>query len=124
MYAFLTFSWLLAYIESPTLQKFYYRAIVWITPITWIFHFWTTFAFIRSGLEEGGTLWKGFVYAISTDAGLLLFQTFAWLCAPAATKYYRWSEQSWWTYESSRDVDTQFWDQADQTETTVSSFDF
>ena len=53
-FGFLTFFWLLSYIQNRMMQKIYYRFIAWMIPSTWLFAFWSLLAFIIGGVQEGG----------------------------------------------------------------------
>ena len=98
----LTLFWLLAYIKAPKpdriMSKIYYRAIAWIIPISWIFALWVFLAFLIGGLQFGGDIGPDMGYAFGYWIWTAGFRALAWFVAPRATKFYRWQEQDWWTY--------------------------
>ena len=49
VFIWLIIFWLLAYIEMPKFQRFYFKVIVWMIPVSWIMAFWITLAFIIGG---------------------------------------------------------------------------
>ena len=92
--------WLTAYIkrDSRIPQKFYYRAIAWVIPLSWVFALWIFIALIVGGTQDGGVIGRDVGFAFGYWVILAGCEALAWYLAPRAGKYYRWSEQEWWNY--------------------------
>ena len=105
MWGLTTIAWCFSYIPTKDFQDIYRMVMLFMQPVSWILHLWTTIAFIIAGVQEGATPWKQIVYAISTDVGLLAIQTFAWLCWEyGAKEYYNYEKEAWiWNLRKSNE---------------------
>ena len=93
--------WLFAYLkhnEKRIAQKFYYRSIAWLIPMSWVVALWIFIALIVGGTQTGGEIGRdigiAFIYWVVLAGG----EALAWFLAPRASKFYRWQEQDWWNY--------------------------
>ena len=93
--------WLLAYIKqgkNRIMQKIYFRAIAWVIPLSWVFALWVFIALIVGGSQLGGNMGRDVGIAFGFWIIVAGMEALAWFVAPRATKFYRWQEQDWWTY--------------------------
>ena len=93
--------WLLAYIKqgkNRIMQKIYFRAIAWVIPLSWVFALWVFIALIVGGSQLGGNMGRDVGVAFGFWIIVAGMEALAWFVAPRATKFYRWQEQDWWTY--------------------------
>ena len=80
------------------LQKYYYRAIAWIVPISWFFAFWVFIAFLVGGLQASGQIGYDMMFTFLHWAFTIGFEMLAFYLAPRVIKFYKWRSQSWWNY--------------------------
>ena len=94
--------WLVAYVktDSRNIQKWYYRAIAWGIPFSWLFALWTMIAFIVGGVQKKGKIGWNLFYGFLNWGVLAGLEFLAWwLVKGRAVKFYRWDEQDWWNYK-------------------------
>ena len=101
--------WLVAYIkdEGRKISKYYYRAIAWGIPFTWLFHLMATLGWFIGGFQDGGCIgWNIFSWLFTTIMiGGLEFLAW-WLTKDRVVKFYKWNEQEWWNFNHDEQPDT------------------
>ena len=102
--------WLIAYIkdENRLMSKYYYRAIAWGIPLTWLFWGMATLGFFIGSYQKrrwpGGWEYDGepsmnFAYWLLLTLWVGGLEVLAWwLTMDKAVRFYKWNEQSWWNY--------------------------
>ena len=97
-----TIFWLLGYIrnENRNFQKFYFRAIAWSIPLSWVISLWVFVAFLIGVTETKGNFATNSATTLIYLVFMAGFEAIAWWKAPDVVSYYKWNEQDWWNYSS------------------------